>query len=300
MRIEETMLANCPARCLARGPHRERQAWFSSPGSAHTGSSHRSASAALEVGQPLLTPGPARLLWAAPRLFFLYCPPFVPNNSDFTKKKFFFLPFLIQALILRDRIEKAILLTCLNSSGAWHPVSPSRVFTQAVPLIFSSCVCAFSLLTIKALVSIPVSSRKPSRTLDPTSPGFSMSPGTSDLPSHCRAHPGDWLRQTVSSRQGRDGVWLIGLYGSLRPQHLAPSRHLINVLPWKHTSAPFLEGPQGSFTLLCLLNYPSPGAVLLWWWKRPWAAPAGRVDTRRMLLLSLWNAAGATRGLRLI
>ena len=73
------------------------------------------------------------------------------------------------------------------------------------------------------------SSRKPSLTLDPTSPGFSMSPGTSDLPSHCRAHPGDWLRQTVSSRQGRDGVWLIGLYGSLRPQHLAPSRSSVNM-----------------------------------------------------------------------
>ena len=141
MRTEETMLANCPAWCLAHGPHRE---W------PRCGVCTAECLSGGGGGRAPLTGGLVRLLWAAPCLFSLYCPPFVSNN--WLCKKNFFLPFLIQALILRNRIEKAILLTCLNSSGAWHPLSLSGVFTQAVPLIFSSRVCVFSVFTIKVLV----------------------------------------------------------------------------------------------------------------------------------------------------
>ena len=108
----------------------------------------------------------------------------------------------------------------------------------------------------------------------------------------------------MSSRKGRGHICLISQYGSLCPWHLAQrlakSRHSINVLPWKHTSVPFLEGTQGSFTILHLLSYVSPGALLLSWWKCPIAVLTSRVDTSHVPLLSICNVASATGGLTLI
>lgn len=65
-------------------------------------------------------------------------------------------------------------------------------------------------------------------------------------------------------------------------------------------SVSFLERAQGSFTLLYLLSYLSPGAVLLLRWKCPMAVLASRVAASHIPQLNMGNVSSATEGLTLV